>query len=388
MDAIQRTVLSMIKTTLWDEPFSREEGVTDEDKLREALRYELVGFLSGRLDDFCRDDAAVRNRWSKRAVADYHKSLRVLAAQASLRSILEAYDIKPVFLKGMASAWYYPNPLLRHIGDIDFLVPPEQFDECCRVLDNNGYARGCDNIRHLAFEKHGLEYECHRYFSLNTSSFDRAEDEMLYDGCRNCVTRDVDGKKYYALPDAQHGLVLLEHMKHHLYEGMGFRQYIDWVVYADKVLDDAFWENTFSCMARKSNLERLAKVMTKTAQLYLGLRKDGMTWCDEVGEKTCARVIRYIFSCDNFGVASERKEGAHIIGVIFRKGFIRSLDVRATNHIPLAKKFVILRPIAWLYQVLRWGIIGPFKLLIKGEGDSVSLKELNRQKKLFKDLGV
>ena len=388
MDALKRTVLSMIKTTLWGEPFSREEGITDEDKLREALRYELVGFLSGRLDDFCRDDATVRNRWSKRALADYHKSLRVLAAQASLCSILGEYAIKPVFLKGMASAWYYPNPLLRHIGDIDFLVPPEQFDECCRVLEKNGYERGHDGTRHLAFEKRGLEYECHRYFSLNASDFDRAEDEMLYEGCRNCITRDIDGKKYYALPDVQYGLVLLEHMKHHLYDGMGFRQYIDWVVYADRVLDDAAWGNIFSGMARKSNLERLAKVMTKTAQLYLGLRKDGITWCDDVEEEICIRLIQYIFSCGNFGVPSEGKEEAHIIGNIYRKGLFRSLDASATTHIPISKKLVFLRPIAWLYQVLRWGVNGVLRLLAKGDGGSVSVKELNRQKNLLKDLGV
>ena len=105
-------------------------------------------------------------------------------------------------------------------------------------------------------------------------------------------------------------------------------------------------------------------------------------------EETCVRLIRYIFSCDNFGVASEKKEGAHIIGDIYRKGFLRSLDAKATRRIPLAKKFVILRPVAWFYQVLRWGVNGAFKLLIKGDGGSVSVKELNRQKKLLKDLGV
>ena len=387
MDALQKTVLAMIKTALWGDPFCLEEGVSDEDRFNEASRYELAGFLSGKLDDFCRDDPAVRKKWSKKAFADYYKSMRVLTAQDCLCNILGEHHIRPVFLKGMASAWYYPDPMLRQIGDVDFLVPPGEFDECCRVLEHSGFEKAGGDERHLAYEKQGLEYECHRYFSFNATEQDRTVDEMLYEGCGKCVTRDVDGKKYYALPDAHHGLALLEHMKHHLRDGMGFRQYIDWVVYADKVLTDGVWENTFSPMARRSGLERMAKVMTKTAQIYLGLRRDGITWCDDAEDEVCERLIRYIFLCDNFGVTSEDNQVAGGVGNLFRVGFFRVLDRAAVEHMPIAKKHVVLRPAAWLYQILRWGTRGPYKLL-KYDAGSLPVGELKSQRKLLKDLGV
>lgn len=387
MDGLQKTVLSMIKTELWGEPFCPEEGVSDKDMFGEASRYGLVGFLSDKLDDFCRDDAETRKKWSKRALADYYKSLRVLDAQASLCDILREHEIKPVIMKGMASAWYYPDPMLRQIGDIDFIVPPGKFDECCRVLEENGYERGEDVERHLEYEKQGLEYECHRYFSMNESDKDRTVDEILYAGCAKCVTRDVAGKKYYAHPDDYYGLVLLQHTKHHLFGGMGFRQFIDWVVYADKVLDDAMWEKTFSGRIRECGFEMLAKVMTKTAQNYLGLKKDGITWCDDADDEICERLIQYIFACDNFGVSSEDDEAVHRMGTIFRAGFFRSFDKAALDHVPVARKHAVLRPIAWGYQILRWAINGPRKLMKRDEG-SVSVEELKRQKKLMKDLGV
>ncbi len=391
MNALQKTLLSMIRTVLWNEPFSGEEGITDEERYQEAVRYSLVGFLSGKINEFCKEDSATRKKWSKGALADYQKSLRMLAAQVSLCDILGEHNIKPVFLKGMASAWYYPDPLLRQIGDIDFLVPPEKFDECCKILENKGYERGRDLIRHLEFHKQGIEYECHRYFSDNNSSFDKAEDEILYEGCRNCITRNIDGKKFYVLPDAVYGLVLLGHMKHHLYEGMGFRQYIDWIIYADRFLNDSTWRNTFSELAQKCGLEQLAKVMTKTAQMYLGLRKDRISWCIDVKGELCEKLLHYIFSCDNFGISSEGKEATHIVGNYYRQGLfrtIRTIDDYATTHIPIAKKIPILRPFAWVYQLFRWGIVGTYKLLKKSNRGSLSMKELNSHKQLLKDLGV
>ena len=388
MNALQKTLLSMIRTVLWNEPFSTEEGITDEERYHEAARYSLVGFLSEKMDDFCKEDSVTRKKWSKGALADYQKSLRVLAAQVSLCELLGERNIKPVFLKGMASAWYYPNPLLRQIGDIDFLVPPEKYDECCRILENQGYMRGQDTIRHLQYQKQGITYEFHRYFSHNRTGFDKAVDQILYDGCRNCIVRNVDGKKFYVLPDEFYGLALLEHMKHHLSDGMGFRQYTDWIVYADRVLNDSAWNHFFSELVRKCGLEQLAKAMTKTAQIYLGLRKDGISWCADVEDGLCEKIIQYIFSCDNFGVSSEGKEATHLIGNIFRTGFFRSVDFSATCHFPIAKKILILRPFAWIYQLLRWGLVGTCKLIRSRDRGPLSMKELNGHRQLLKDLGV
>lgn len=34
---------------------------------------------------------------------------------------------------------YYPKPYLRSMGDVDFLVSRNQFDEAMKVMESNGY---------------------------------------------------------------------------------------------------------------------------------------------------------------------------------------------------------------------------------------------------------
>ena len=59
------------------------------------------------------------------------------------------------------------------------------------------------------------------------------------------------------------------HINQHLEEWLGLRQILDWALYADKALDDA-WEHTFAPDVRRLGLDRLAITVTRMCQLYLG----------------------------------------------------------------------------------------------------------------------
>ena len=54
----------------------------------------------------------------------------------------QARDDSPipyVILKGCASAMYYPDPFMRTLGDVDFLVRPEDADRADKLLCENGF---------------------------------------------------------------------------------------------------------------------------------------------------------------------------------------------------------------------------------------------------------
>lgn len=346
----------MMRAAIWGEEFKREEGVTTEELFNEASRYEIASLLSTKLDVICNDDPAVRKIWSKVAMIDYMKNTSALTIQTLLADALAPAGIKPVILKGMAAAYYFPDPLLRHMGDIDFMILPEHYDEGCRVLEENGYLRTHDDGRHTAFYYKKIDYECHRYFSWNRTAAEKELDRIIFEGCRNCVTRTIDGKSFYALPDEIYGLVILEHIRHHMYTGVGFRQIYDWVFYVDKVLDDDMWNRSFRSMAEACGLDRFAKVLTKLSKLYLGLRTDNTGWCDDVNEDVCEEVIEMILDCNNFGFADRRKAVISSRNEIKNKGYLKMLNQRAIKHIPAAEKIIILRPVAWMYQIIRWAV--------------------------------
>ena len=112
------------------------------------------------------------------------KYMKLLFEQDKLIKLFDANDIPCVILKGCAAAKYYPKPHLRAMGDVDFLVPRDRFDEASLILESNNYiyryGKGADgkrpkNERHFGYSKNGVSFEMHHHFS--STGFD--VDEIL-----------------------------------------------------------------------------------------------------------------------------------------------------------------------------------------------------------------
>ena len=54
------------------------------------------------------------------------KNIRVINAHAELTGILSGISF--ITFKGYASAYYYPQPIYRPMGDVDFIVSPENYN--------------------------------------------------------------------------------------------------------------------------------------------------------------------------------------------------------------------------------------------------------------------
>ena len=68
--------------------------------------------------------------------------LQILDEQTKLFQLFRDADIPLAIIKGCAAAMYYPAPLDRSMGDIDFVVPLERIDEANRSVDD----RFCDDV--------------------------------------------------------------------------------------------------------------------------------------------------------------------------------------------------------------------------------------------------
>ncbi len=183
------------------------------------------------------------------------------------------------------------------------------------------------------------------------------------------------------------GIVLLEHIAHHMMGGIGLRQVLDWLVYVNAVLDDEHWPK-FQKMAQKAGLEDLAKAVTKTGMLYFGL-PDRITWCKEFDSEICTQFLNYMFENGNFG--KKQKEIGKIARIEHRssglKGFFINLQQAGEYNWKAYKKHRWLRPFAWLYQIGRY----TRQVLTIPEGMGkliVGNAELKRRKKLMKCLEI
>ena len=306
--------------------------------------------------------------------------IRYTHEEQELIQLLEGHGIPLVILKGAAAAVYYPIPSRRSFGDIDFLVLPERFLDTVKLLEENGYIRGEDNERHIAYRKGGIHFELHRRYSHEDIDIER----YVLDGLEHRVTGRIDQHEFPMLPPLANGLVLLDHMRSHLKTGLGLRQVIDWMMYCYRELGDVFWRDHFQSVAEEAKLTTLAVTATALCQKYLGLTSD-ITWCRDADEGLVDELLDSLLISGNFG----RKQGLgnnveRIMITMSREGLFRYLQRAGEHNWKAYHRHPGLRPFCWFYQIFRY--------IRQGMGRSgyvrSDLARGNERYKLLKKLGI
>ena len=333
-------MFALIRASLWGSAIPE----IDEKVYREMKAHSLTALPADVLPKVVLPQA-LRDAWMADIYQQIAFNVQYRKAQASL-PVTVPYAI----LKGTAAAQYYPKPLLRAMGDIDILTRREDFGEACLALLQAGF---CENtevpvngvVRHRCFRKEGIEVEVHTCFAmLSDPEKARYVDDLIISG----INANHD------LPDLVNGLVILEHIGQHLDEGLGLRQIVDWMMFVDKCLTEADWP-AFQQMVGSAGLERLAVVVTRMCELYLGLPERSWSSCAE--EPICEALLDYLMHCGNFGRKQKRDAYAgerFISRIRSPRAAFRLLQRYGLMNWHACRRYRFLRPFAWLYQLMRY----------------------------------
>ena len=346
MNQTEQILLQAIQKSLWNTDITFPEDTDWNAVLKEAEDQAVLGIVIGIAP------TDVQKDWKAKASAGTAHFVRILHYQEELYKLLKDHDIPMVILKGCAAAIYYPNPSLRAMGDIDFLVPPEHFDRAKELLAQNGYEIEDDPRapRHMHVHKDGISFEQHRFFSSEGIEVEG----YITEGISEIEERSIYGSVFPMLTKLANGLVLLGHMVQHLKTGLGLRQVIDWMMFVHAELDDALWNTAFQKAANETGLETVAVTMTRVCQLYLGLT-DSIRWCQYADNELCEELIENLLSSGNF----DRKRGTgsaveSVTSNIARKGLFRYLQTAGEYNWKAYHKHKWLKPFAWFYQICRY----------------------------------
>ena len=348
---------------------------------KECKAHAIIGLpvnILSRLNDM---PTELMTKWKKDILALLYAYTQYVANQDTLIRILKDHDIDFVILKGTAASQYYTTPEIRVMGDIDIMPKREQFEKTCSVLIEAGYSKIAyySPYKCMVLRRNNTIIEVHRYFA-RMNDIEKAEilDNMIVDNIR---------KESCMLPDAINGLVLLQHVDHHLENGIGLRQIIDWQMFVDRYLSDEKWNDGFRDMVRAIGLEDLAKVLTRMCQLYLGLRDDIM-WCMSANKRICDQLLEYVFDCGNFGSKIDKGSEAinTALGIHNQFRYFHRMQEYGLIHLKEENK-KWPRQLAWFYQIIR------FFRLVCNQGLSVSdvvrrMEKSRQRRKLFKKLNI
>lgn len=307
---------------------------------------------------------SIYKEWERFAIGVAYSNLRVAWEHNNLDLMMRKEGIPCIILKGCASSFWYPDPLDRCLGDVDFIVPESERERAGQVLIKNGYQPGAvKNFYHIVYQKASSHLELHlevpgipygkqgEYTRTYLKDIIEQKKEISFENGVICVPSIF-----------HHGLILLLHTCHHLLgEGIGLRHLCDWAVFVSSINSPKF-QTIFEEKLKNIGLWRFAQILTWTAERWLGCPH--MAWSGEPDAKLADELIGEIFESGNFGqkqmgrayegylISSRGKNGVGQISML--RQVIISMNELVSLHWPDAKKMPFIFPVGWIIFGIRY----------------------------------
>ena len=376
----QLALLELLKASLFGSEPGFPEDVDWDGVLAEAAAQAVVALAAPGVPA---DHAAA---WQEPAGRSLVHFVRCMHEQDNLIRLFRERGVPLVILKGACAAMYYPAPSRRTMGDIDFIVPKDRFEEARGILEENGYIfeLDYDDDRDYSYTKNGMILELHHRYSDKDWDIEPLIDE----GMTRAETHSVNGMDFPSLPTYINGLVLLDHVRHHLYGGLGIRQVIDWMMFVHSELDDESWEREFLPLARSSGLETFAVILTAVCREWFGLHDD-ISWCDGADMDTAEQLLDRVFTGGNFGRKDpyEYRPVENFTMDVQKRGLFRALQSAGELNWQACQRHRALRPFAWLYQLFRF-IGRGISALLRGEKLTRDVSSGRNKSDFYHRLGI
>ena len=304
---------------------------------------------------------------------------------SELHDLMTENNIQYTTIKGSGAASYYPDPLKRMMGDVDFIIHKKDFPKAQKALKSAGFTLADDDGFHFhqAYKRGLSTWEMHE--SIGGIPDDKCGDRIrayLSDIIDKSVICEYNGNIFRMPCPFHHGLVLLIHTAEHLTStGIGLRHLCDWAVFVNKLSDDEF-VGLFEEKLKLVGLWNFACLLTFVSEKYLHIKH--CSWLDKEPAPTdefLEKMIVDIFKGGNFGTKDKQRiNQAKLITDVdshkagsrgaFRQ-LVSSLNAKSRERMPILRKLPILMPIGWIYTTC-WYI----GLLIRGKRPSINVKEM------------
>ena len=311
---------------------------------------------------------------------------RRIGEHTFIHKLLTEAGIDYTIIKGFACSLYYPDPLTRWLGDVDFLINGCDEEKTVELLLEKGFTEiSTIGESHRVFKYKGCRYELHTE-PAGIPSGEMGEIVKGYLG--NTVQKSEVQTTVFGqvrVPDAfHHGLIMLLHMSHHLNgEGIGLRHLCDWAVFISSLGIKRFKE-IFEKPLKEMGLWYFALVLNYACGEYLGC---GASFVDNRDLKGVSEeLLSDLFEGGNLGQKSDnRAHEALVLSENHNNSYIKNLFESANRIVyknwSFCRKAKLLLPVGWAFFGIRYAYRS-----LKGERPHIDIKEIKAEAIKRKDL--
>ena len=211
---------------------------------------------------------------------------------------------RPILMKGLSVAALYPNPKIRHLGDIDLLLPEMDGKEMQKLLRSKGFdVDSCPHTdKHIGIDLKGVEIELHWEIGKPLNPFHHKTYKMLERQATKITREETIGEvKVNLLPLEFNAIALLIHMvEHFIGKGLGLRQICDWTLFLDKY-HSKMDHNLLKEMLNELGMMNDWQLFSNFCVNNLGLNKEAAIFYSESKTKKAQKLSEVVFAFGNFG---------------------------------------------------------------------------------------
>ncbi len=359
-----RTLLMLISNSLLNCGFDIDYGEIDIKELFKEAYMQTVALIVFDRFDFSRINARDAGEISATLANNLVANTKVDFEHTRIHSIMIAAEIPYTIIKGFSSALYYPDPIKRSMGDVDFLVNFEDLDKAHNALIKNGFERIKDfHDNHYVYLYNNCRYELH----FEISGIPKGE---IGDRVRNILKSTVDDSITVSTElgdinvpsDFHQGIITLLHICHHLSgEGIGLRHICDWMLFVSKLGFKEF-NSMFETTLKDIGLWKFSNILTGVSlEYFTNHTYDNADYDNKLGFDLMSDIL----SGGNFGqkspdrsheqlILSGEKETVNLFSMVSE--LYKSANRIVYSHWKISRKFKLLLPFGWIYYGARYFI--------------------------------
>lgn len=293
----QHVFLNVIADHLCGRKTVPPEGVDWLQVLQYSKSHQLQGVFYQQLHDYFagkKEYEGIEKQMKADKISCIHLYVSYDDAYKEIRYALQSEKIRFFPVKGLDVACFYPIPAYRSMGDLDIVVFPEDRPKAATIMEKLGYyLAGDDYVLHYQRGYVSLELHDHLLYKRTLENDNR---KRFFNTCWNYM--QTEGDKANQLDDSFHYLFLVEHTKKHFRAtGIGFRQFIDLAVFAQKC-PDLNWE-WIKQQLKKIDLWKFAVLAHTFINRWWGI--DSPFEMEEIDEHFFEEATNYVFASGVFG---------------------------------------------------------------------------------------
>lgn len=357
-----------------------------------SIRHDVTALLYNQIYRFSNFPDELRQQWKRKAIQI--NALQTIRSDAFLRLYREflKQDLKVLVLKGIVVRSLYLQPDNRPSNDEDLYVEREHVQKAKEIMLEQGFQilQESENVTVFVNVSSGLTIEMHTTLFSEDSKAYGSYQKFFKNAFEEAQSHMIQGCQVYSLSHEQHLLFLMMHfVKHFLHGGVGFRQLLDIIIYAETYGKRINW-NAIYVVLKQEHLLMLVENLFVIGHQYLGFSFKHIILPRDFAENKMdfEDLLADIWDAGIFGKSSQERLHSSTITLSAAEGhkslcstLFPSLKSMQEKYNYL-KRAPILLPLAWSNRILHY-------VFDKKEGNAKGAMEIGNQRvRLLQKYGI